>query len=263
MSFSPVVPTSGIAGWRFLQRTYTTQLENFSASQMRVRENQYFLDNIGSVKTAADLVNNRRLLSVALGAFGLQDDIDSKFFVQKILQDGTADDSALANRLADSRYQKFSEAFGFGPGELRKTNLQSNMAEVARLNTLEAFEASVGEQEGSLRIALFAQRELQGLAAQNVSDDAKWFELMGQPPLRQMFEIALGLPSSFGQIDLNQQLSVFREKLRAVTGSSELSQFTDTKAMEQITNRYLARDQINQYSTASNSSSIALTLLQA
>lgn len=263
MNFSPVVPTSGIAGWKFLQRTYTTQLDSFSASQMRVRENQYFLDNIGSVKTAADLVNNRRLLSVALGAFGLQDDIDSKFFVQKILQDGTSSNTALANRLADTRYQKFSKAFGFGPGETRKTGLQTDMAKVARLNTLEAFEASVGQQDGSMRIALFAQRELQNLATQAISNDAKWFDLMGQPPLRQMFETALGLPSSFGQINLDQQLSVFRKKLQAVTGSSELTQFTDPQAMDKIINRFLARDQINQLSAGSTSSSIALTLLQS
>ncbi|WP_306432350.1 DUF1217 domain-containing protein [Tropicibacter sp. Alg240-R139] len=230
---------------------------------MRVREHQYFLDNIGDVKSASDLVSNRRLLSVALGAFGLQDDIDSKFFVQKILQDGTKSDDALANRLADARYQKFSDAFGFGPGEVRKTGLQTNMAEVVRLSNLEAFEASVGEQEGSMRIALFAQRELHELASQPISDDAKWFNLMGQPPLRQMFEVALGLPSSFGQINLDKQLGVFREKLQAVTGSSELTQFTDPDGLEKITTRYLARAQINELSGRSDSSSIALLLLQS
>lgn len=263
MSFSAVVPSSGIVGWRFLQRTYDSQLESFSASQVRQRENQYFLDNIGSVKTASELVGNRRLLSVALGAFGLQDDIDSKFFVQKILQDGTTNDDALANRLADTRYQKFSEAFGFGPGELRKTGLQTNMAEVVKLSNLAGFEASVGEQEGSMRIALFAQRELSDLAAQDISDDAKWFNLMGQPPLRQMFETALGLPSSFGQIDLDKQLEVFRDKLQALTGSSELSQFSDPEAMESITNSYLARAQINEISASNGSSAIALMLLQS
>ncbi|GAB5436079.1 DUF1217 domain-containing protein [Falsiruegeria mediterranea] len=262
MSFTAVVPTTGIAGWSFLQRTYNSQLENFSTSQMRVRENQYFLENIGDITSAADLVGNRRLLSVALGAFGLQDDIDSKFFIQKILQDGTNSDDALANRLADTRYQKFSEAFGFGPGEVRKTGLQTNMIEVVNRNNLEAFEASVGEQDGSMRIALFAQRELQDLASQSFSDDAKWFNLMGQPPLRQMFEVALGLPSSFGQINLDKQLEVFREKLQAVTGDSELTQFTDSEALEQITNRYLARAQINELSAGSDSSSIALMLLQ-
>lgn len=113
-----------------------------------------------------------------------------------------------------------------------------------------------------MRIALFAQRELQDLASQSFSDDAKWFNLMGQPPLRQMFEVALGLPSSFGQINLDKQLEVFRDKLQAVTGDSELTQFTDPRALEQITNRYLARAQINELSAGSDSSSIALMLLQ-
>lgn len=263
MSFSPVVPTSGISGWRFLQRTYESQLESFSSSQMRVREHRYFVENIGKITSAEDLVADHRLLSVALNAFGLQEDISNKFFVQKILQDGTNSDDALANRLADARYQKFSKAFGFGPGELRKTGLQTNMAEIVRLSNLEAFEESVGEQDETMRIALYAERELQALANEPIGDDAKWFSVMGLPPLRQMFETALGLPSSFGQIDLDKQLGVFRDKLLAATGSSEVSQFSDRAAIEQLTNRYLARAQINEFNASSSSSSIALALLQS
>ena len=64
--------------------------------------------------SAADLVADRRLLKVALGAFGLEGEIDKKAFVRKILEEGTADPASLANRLTDKSYYKLAEAFGFG-----------------------------------------------------------------------------------------------------------------------------------------------------
>ena len=115
--FQPVIPTSGLAGWNFLQRTYDTQIQTFSESPLQSRSVDYFRENIGEVASASDLVSDRRLLEVALGAFGLQDDIDNRYFVQKMLEEGTSSPDALANRFSDRRYSDFAEAFGFGPGE--------------------------------------------------------------------------------------------------------------------------------------------------
>ena len=70
--FQPIVPTGGLAGWRFLQRTYDTQFEAFSKSVSLQRDTDYFKENIAEATTAEALVSDRRLLTVALGAFGLQ-----------------------------------------------------------------------------------------------------------------------------------------------------------------------------------------------
>ena len=114
MAFQPVVPLSGYSGWRFLSRTLESQKAAFAASSDIRAKATYFQDNIASAKSARDLVSNRRLLEVALGAYGLGEDINSKAFVEKVLSDGTLDPSALGNRLADKRYLSFSKAFGFG-----------------------------------------------------------------------------------------------------------------------------------------------------
>ena len=95
MSFRPVVPLGGIAGWQFLQRTQTQQREALAASPLIKRETQHFLKEIGSITSAQDLVADRTLLKVALGAFGLESDLNNRFFVQKILEDGTAAQDAF------------------------------------------------------------------------------------------------------------------------------------------------------------------------
>ncbi|EEE36306.1 flagellar protein, putative [Rhodobacteraceae bacterium KLH11] len=261
MNFQPVIPSGGLVGWRFLQRTYDAQLQSYSASNVNQRETDYFLENIGKVQSAEDLVSDRRLLQVALGAFGLEADLDNRFFIQKILSDGTQAEDALANRLADGRYRDFANAFGLGPGDVRKTGLTNEMEKIASDNLVARFEISVGEADESMRIALFTQHALQEIAAQDGSENRKWFDLMGLPPLRSMMETALGLPSAFAQLDIDKQLEVFRDRLQRVTGSSDLSQFTDSEAIGKLTDTYLARSQIAQLQRITSPAQTALILL--
>lgn len=431
--FTPVIPSSGLTGWRFLQRTYDSQLENFSNSAQITRNTEYFVENISKVQNAQDLTSDRRLLEVALGAFGIQDDIDNRFFIQKILEEGTTADDSLANRFSDNRYKEFSAAFGLGPGETREMG-RSGFAEniVARFQA-NSFEVSAGQQDDSMRIALYAQRVLSDLASppqksaerlaaeaissavsdfassisdeaeyfeqnvglietaddllddprllkftleafglqadyeaiiafepdadtlvspertkikqvleegsisnvalanelenpayaelsrafgfgiaedfqarktnfptlivdryiqqnferpenvtydlpvtvvngkfelepfrsQDVSNDAKWFTIMGEPPLRSLFETALNLPSEFGQIDIEQQLVVFKERAQSIFGSDQINQFSDPDKLEELVTQYVVRAQLASFNSGATSASIALTLLQS
>ena len=80
--FQPVVISSGIAGWQFLQATYDRQVESFNSSAELKRDTDYFEQEIGNIRTAEELVSDRRLLTVALGAFGLEDDINNTYFIR-------------------------------------------------------------------------------------------------------------------------------------------------------------------------------------
>lgn len=261
MSFVPVLPSGGLVGWQFLQRTYDVQMENFTASQRLQRDVAYFEENIASITSAEALVSDRQLLNVALGAFGLQDDLSNTYFIQRILGDGTTSDDALANRLADDRYSDFSKAFGFGPGDFPKTSSTALMGNIVEKFQFRQFEQAVGEQDDTMRIALYAQRELADLAAGSESESTKWFTIMGQPPLRTLFETALGLPSSFGQIDIDKQQEIFRDRARSVLGADTVGQFTDSASLDKLITTYQARAQIDGFA-ASSGASTALTLLQ-
>ena len=96
------------------------------------------------------------------------------------------------------------------PGAVRKTALASNMDQIAQANLTARFEIAVGASDETMRISLYAQRELSDLAKSASSADTKWFDLMGLPPLRSMMETALGLPSSFAQLDIDKQLVEFK-----------------------------------------------------
>lgn len=261
MTFLPVVPSSGLNGWIFLQSTLDRQTEQFDKSPAILRDTEYFEQNITNVRTAEDLVSDRRLLRVALGAFGLQDDINSQAFIQKILEDGTRDDDALANRLADSRYAAFSEAFGFDQ-LVPETLLPGFSAGIVENFRARSFEIAVGDQNQSLRLALNTQRELADIVTSDDSENAKWFTIMGTAPLREVFETVLGLPTGFAQVDLDQQLEEFQDRAERQLGISSIAELAEPDRLESLIERYLLRDQIKQNAVAFSSNSIALTLLQ-
>lgn len=260
MSFQPVIPQSGLAGWRFLQRTFDSQTRVFDARPDLTRDTAYFEAKIGSIRSAEELVSDRRLLRVALGAFGLQEDINNRFFIRKVLEGGVLAEGSLANRLADDRYRDLSRTFGFGDLSVPSSKLSDFGRRITDRYRRQQFEVAVGQQSEDLRLALAATRDLPALAAGNESERTKWFRVMGRPPLRSVFETALGLPRGFGSLDLEQQLGVFQDRARRQLGLTEFGRLSDPAVVDRLIQRFLLRADTAQQ-TQTGSASVALGLL--
>jgi len=264
VSFQPILPMSGFGGWAFLDRTLERQQQVFSRAPAMTRDTDYFLAEIGKVDTANDLVSDRRLLRVALGAFGLDADIDSRAFLKRVLEDGTDERTALSNRLADKRYRELSEAFGFGDLAGPRTGEEGFGDRIVSAFRERQFEIAVGEQSSEMRLALGLRRDLAALAERPSSDSALWFTVMGTPPLRSVFETAYSLPKGFGTLDLDQQLGILRDRTQRNFGSSDLAQFTDPERVEALVKRFLLMSEIqNSQMPQFSGASAALQLLQA
>ena len=104
MTLTPILPQSGFAGWAFLKRTMVAQKATFAAAAPLKRDEDYFRAKIGAINSAEDLVKDKRLLRVALTAYGLEGDVNNTYFIKKVLSDGTLTAGALANKLADKQY---------------------------------------------------------------------------------------------------------------------------------------------------------------
>lgn len=258
MTFAPVIPFSGLVGWEFLKRSEASQSATLSRQPAMIRDEAYFRDRIGRIETAEQLVSDRRLLRISLEAFGLQEDLNARAFIRKVLEDGTLKTGALANRLSDPRYKELSAAFGFGNFTIPSTRL-STFADGIMARWKEArFEAAVGTVSNDMRLALNARRELGELAAEGISDRAKWFRVLGNPPLWEVMRQALGLPRSLGSLDVDRQVSVLETRARSVFGSDRVSQFNDSARTEQAIRRFLAVSSAQVMAEQSP----ALTLLQ-
>lgn len=263
MSFAPVLLGTGYAGWSFLKRTLPSQTAAFNKAPEIKRDEDYFRATIGKARTADDLVNDRRLLRVALGAFGLDGDINSRAFIKKVLEGGTLTDGALANKLADKQYLKLSAAFGYGDFSTPRTALSDFPDKILADFKARKFDAAVGLQSDDMRLGLNAERELATLAARTgSSEDTKWLTIMGNTPLRRVMEKALGLPATLAALDLDRQLVAFKDRAQRVFGNSGVSQFTDPAKVEAVLRRFLVRSEAEALGNQTSSQAAALQMLQ-
>ncbi len=263
MSYQPVVPFAGYSGWKFLNRTMVQQKTAFLKAPEIKRDTDYFKANIGKINTADELVADRRLLSVTLSAFGLDSDIQAKAFIRKVLADGTLEPEALANRLADKRYLDLSKAFGFGDFATPSTKISDFGPKITALYEARQFEVAVGNQDENLRIALSLPRDLAAIANKTSSEATKWFTVLGNAPLRQAFQSALGLPDSFASIDLDKQLKTIEARAETTFGNNTVAQFKDPAKIERLVQLFLLRSEAAQTSAQTFRGASVLGLLQA
>jgi hypothetical protein len=262
MSFAPVIPMGGYVGWQFLQRTLEKQSTAHASAPSSQRDESYFRDQIATVTSAEQLVADHRLLSVALTAFGLQEDLPHRAYIQKVLESDSADPASFVNRLSDKRYKKMAETFRFGDLGAPRTGLPGFADDILNSYRERSFETAVGEQDGSMRLAMALNRDLGGLAAEAKSETTKWLTVVGTPSLRAVFETAFTLPSSFGTMDIDRQVEILQERTQRLTGSDTIAQFADSDTVNQLIQRFFLAEQVQEIRSVAGRSA-ALSLLQS
>lgn len=260
MPIQPLIPSQGLAGWKFLQTTLDKQVETFNKSPDIQLEIDYFNENAGTVETLDDLMGDRRLLTVALGAFGLGEEINKGAFVRKVLEEGTADRSSFANRLGNTDYLALAENFAVdSEGKLSiSDNLKANITESYQERR---FEVEVGNQDNSLRLALNFKREIDNYAGTGQTERGGWFRVLGSVPMRTIVEGAFNLPSEFAALDIDKQVDILTDKAQQRFGEKSIDVFTDPANVEDTINQYLLREQIQNGPSGFTSGSTALAIL--
>jgi hypothetical protein len=263
MNFQPSVPIGGLAGWRMLQRTFDRQSESFQNSAVLKRETDHFRAKISTVTTAAELVADRQLLKVALGAFGLEEDLNKGYFIRKVLEEGTLAADSMANRLVDKRYAKFASAFAFDSPLGPRTARTAFPDEIINAYQTRSFEVAVGDSDENLRLALTFSREFAAVSTQTSDNNTAWYTMLGNPPVRKVIELALNLPKEFALVDIDRQVSTLKEKFRTKLGSDNLADLQTPERIQDIVDRFLVRSQVESTGTKVSGQSVALSILQA
>ncbi|MEM9147084.1 MAG: DUF1217 domain-containing protein [Pseudomonadota bacterium] len=268
MTFAPIVPLGGIAGLRFLDQTYDRQFEVFGRNPEIQRDIDHFLENGSEISTVEELMADTKSLRVVLGAFGLDEDLPKRAYIRKIIEEGSLDPGAFANRIADPAYRDLAEAVGFGDfgNRLVLTNAREDLA--ARYRERQ-FETAIGDQNVDMRLALNFRREIAEIAGSDTADSSGWLRVMGSRPLRTVIEAAYNLPQQFALLDLDLQQAELEGLTRRRFGSESPSIFTDPAVVEDVIAQFLVRSEINQAlglsssGATTSSGSTALSILQA
>ena len=146
----------------------------------------YYEANIGSVKSIGDLVGNYRLLSYALNAYGLGDQINAKGLITKVLEGGVANPRSLANTLPNSQWKAFVAAFNFVDSGATPPSSTSAVKTTTSDYVEQQLESDQGGQDVGTQLALYSQR-----VAPTVTSE---IGILADPNLLQVAATIMGLP---------------------------------------------------------------------
>ncbi|HTZ67858.1 MAG TPA: DUF1217 domain-containing protein [Roseiarcus sp.] len=180
----------------------------------------YYDANIGSVTSIQDLVGNYRLLSYALDAYGLGDEINAKGLITKVLEGGVSNPKSLANTLGDPRWKAFAAAFNFSGGA--SPSSASSVQTTTSGYDEQQLESDQGAQDVGVQLALYFQR-----VAPTVTSE---YGILADPNLLEVAATIMGIsPSAAG--DLQPQ---------TLSELMPLSDLQDPAKLQQLTERFTA-----------------------
>ncbi len=222
---------SSLFQYTLVENNRAKQLELFEkTSPLYIRNVEHFRANAANIKSVDDLLGDYQSLQVVLSAFQLEEEINKRAFLEKIMTEPFNDPESLANRLVDPRYRdlaEFLDPLNQGADPFSSPSFVD--LTLARYQTNE-FEKSRGEQNPAVREALYFARN-----APNVTSIA---ELMSDRTLMKVAITWLGLPESFQALEFEQQ----RDRLEQ---SLDVTQFQDPKALDKFIDRFLVLNDIN------------------
>ena len=226
--------------------SYLTVIQNLPRMQaMTANEpavqsaTSYYQANIGAVKSASDLVSNYRLLSYALSAYGLSDQINSKALITQVLEGGVSNPKSLANTLTDQRWKAFAAAFDFTDSGASSVSAPTAIATTKHNYVEQQLESDQGSQDVGVQLALYFQRVAPGVTNS--------YGILADPNLLQVVQTIFGLSPSTNSSNIDAEASTI-SKLMPV------SDLQDPTKLSQLSERFTAMYDLT-YGPNSNSTS--------
>jgi hypothetical protein len=185
----------------------------------------YYEANIGSVTSIQDFVGNYRLLSYALDAYGLGDQINATALITKVLEGGVSNPNSLANTLSNSAWKAFATAFNF-VGDGASSAASTNAVRTTTSDYVERqLESDQGAQNVGVELALYFQR-----VAPTVTSE---YGILADPNLLEVAQTIFGLSPATSAENINTQA----QTLSRVMPVSDLQ---DPAKLKQLTERFTA-----------------------
>ena len=169
------------------------------------RDVEQYREAIGKVKSVDDFISNDRVYRFAMKAFGLDDMTYAKALMRKVLEEGTDSPKALANKLTDTRYREFAEAFNFNRYGTATTSFDRAQQGTIDKYLRQTLEEDAGQQNEGVRLALYFQRKAATI------DSA--FDILAEPALLKVVQTATGISPMTAAADIDKQAAMISDRL--------------------------------------------------
>jgi hypothetical protein len=206
--------------------TNLARYQKLEAGQPSVKTaTAYYKANIGKVKTVAQFVNNYRLLSYALQAYGLGSQINNKALIKQVLTQGTSNPHALANTLPNANWKAFADAFNFSASSGGAPSSSASVSTTTNDYVEQQLEADQGQSNPGVQLALYFAR-----VAPTVTNS---YGILADKNLLQVVQTIFGLAptASAGQID---------EEAKQISKLAPVKDLQDPTKLKSLVERFTA-----------------------
>ncbi|WP_158816238.1 DUF1217 domain-containing protein [Methylocapsa sp. S129] len=229
--------------------TYLTVMQNLPKMQAMTAANPavktasaYYAANIGKVTSIDDFVGNYRLLSYALDAYGLGDQINSTALIKQVLEGGVSNSKSLANTLP--QWTAFATAFNFAANGASSVSTSTAIATTESNYDEQQLESNEGQQDIGVQLALYFNR-----VAPTVTNA---YGILANQNLLEVVETIFGLPSSFSAENIDVQAKTLNNLFK-------ISDLQDPAKLQQLTERFTAAYDMTYGGSSSSTTSLTVS----
>lgn len=214
---------STLLSYQVITRDLDKAMARVTSDRVTQREKAYYLAEIGKIDSIDDFMSNRRVLSFAMRAFGLEDMIRSPALIRKVLEGGIDDRRSLANTLADPRFREFAEAFNFKRYGSTTTSFGRTQQGTVDRFLRQTLETNAGKSNEGVRLALYFERKAPTISSV--------YSLLADRAIYKVVETALDLPSSLPSAGIEKQAALISQRL-------DLEDLKDPKELGKFLRRF-------------------------
>ncbi len=185
----------------------------------------YYEANIGKVASIQDFVGNFRLLSYALDAYGLGDQVNNTALIEKVLEGGVSNPKSLANTLSNSRWKTFAAAFDFVGNGASSVSSASAVKTTTPDYVEQQLESDQGAQDVGVQLALYFQR-----VAPTISSE---YGVLADQNLLEVAQTIFGLSPAISATNIDAHAQTLSKLM-------PLADLSDPKKLQQLTERFTA-----------------------
>lgn len=214
---------SALAVYKGLDRLEPIRKELVARDPTFKNEIATFKTRVKDIEEVDEFLDDFRVLSTVLEAYGLESEINKRGFIKEILIGDPTDPESLVNRANDNRYRELAidlRAYA-GITTLKSSDFADKVE--SRLTQIR-FEKSLDAESPGIRQALRFQQE-----ANNIKSP---FDILGNPVLRDVALGATGLPLEIVYQSVEAQGRTLEKRL-------DFEKFQDPKYVDRVIQQYL------------------------
>lgn len=222
--------------------------ERTAAREAATKKAEVYQERIQSIDTVRELLADRDVIDVVIGAYGLDPEDVTDDFLKQVFSSDLSDPKSFVNQQPDGRWAELVASFNFDVnGNLTRETIGTVQQRGETLETVNKYlrqtlEENEGASNEAVRLALYFER-----TAPNVTDA---YGLIADDALMAVFRTTFGFSDEFSNMDVDQQARIINDNL-------DLADLQDPTKLERFLQRYTAM-----YDTENNfGASSAATIL--